>query len=65
MSDFNVQSELLELKSQTQSIRKRSYSARKSRLDKYKFQLLELYKAGATGAAVSYTHLTLPTNRCV
>lgn len=50
MSDFNVQSELLELKSQTQSIRKRSYSARKSRLDKYKFQLLELYKAGATGA---------------
>ncbi|WP_418115033.1 hypothetical protein RJD40_21670 (plasmid) [Vibrio scophthalmi] len=50
MSNFDVQSELLILKSQTQSMRKRSYSARKSRLDKYKYQLLELHQAGATGA---------------
>ncbi len=50
MSDFDVQSELSALKAQTQSMRKRSYSARKSRLDKYKNQLLELHQAGATGA---------------
>ena len=50
MSDFDVQSELSALKAQTQSMRKRSYSARKSRLDKYKYQLLELHQAGATGA---------------
>ena len=50
MSDFDVQSELSTLKAQTQSIRKRSYSTRKSRLDKYKYQLLELHQAGATGA---------------
>ena len=48
MSDFNVQDELSALKSQTKAIRKRSYSARKSRLDKYKFELLELKKSGAT-----------------
>lgn len=50
MSDFDVQSELSVLKEQTRSIRKRSYSARKSRLDKYKYQLLELKQAGATSA---------------
>lgn len=50
MSDFNVQSELSALKVQTKVIRKRSYSARKSRLDKYKAPLLELHQAGATCA---------------
>ncbi|WP_210448030.1 hypothetical protein [Vibrio crassostreae] len=50
MSDFDVQSELSALKSQTQSIRKRAYSARKSRLDKYTHQLLTLNQAGASGA---------------
>ncbi|MDE1240525.1 hypothetical protein, partial [Vibrio aestuarianus] len=50
MTDFDVQSELSALKDQTQAMRKRSYSARKSRLDKFKFQLLELHQAGATGA---------------
>ncbi|ENQ8650502.1 hypothetical protein ACEQ8A_004189 [Vibrio fluvialis] len=50
MTDFDVQSELSALKAQTQTIRKRSYSTRKSRLDKYKYQLLELHQAGATGA---------------
>jgi len=48
--DFNVQKELLALKKQTHAIRKRSYSARKSRLDKYKRQLLELHSAGTTVA---------------
>lgn len=50
MSIFNVESELLALKAQTEAMRKRCYSARKSRLDKYKFQLLELHRSGATGA---------------
>lgn len=50
MSNFDVKSELLALKAQTQSIRKRSYKQRKSRLDKYKFELLELHRAGASGS---------------
>lgn len=50
MSDFDVQSELSTLKDQTKTIRKRSYSARKSRLDKYTHQLLALNQAGASGA---------------
>ena len=50
MSDFDVQSELSTLKAQTKTIRKRSYSTRKSRLDKYTHQLLELHQAGATDA---------------
>lgn len=50
MDKFNVQNELLALKVQTKAIRKRSYSARKSRLDKFKFELLELHKSGASVA---------------
>lgn len=50
MTDFNVQDELAVLQKQTKMIRKRSYSARKSKLDKYKFELLELKKAGASTA---------------
>jgi predicted GNAT family acetyltransferase len=50
MSYFDVQSELSTLKAQTKTIRKRSYSARKSRLDKYTHQLLALHQAGATTA---------------
>jgi hypothetical protein len=48
--DFDVQSELSTLKTQTKTIRKRSYRQRKSRLDKFKFELLELHRAGASGA---------------
>jgi len=50
MSDFNVQSELSTLKAQTKTIRKRTYANRKSRLDKHRFELVELYKHGATVA---------------
>jgi hypothetical protein len=46
VNKFDVQKELLALKDQTKSIRKRVYSARKSRLDKFKFELLALHKAG-------------------
>ncbi len=48
MSDFDAKSELAILKAQTDEIRKRSYSVRKSKLDKYEFQLLTLKKDGAT-----------------
>lgn len=50
MSDFNVSSELSALRIQTQTIRKRAYSARKSRLDKYTYELLALFRSGATAA---------------
>lgn len=50
MSDFDVHDELSELKAHSQAIRKRTYSARKSRLDKYTHQLLALHQAGATAA---------------
>lgn len=46
--NFDVQKELLALKAQTKSIRKQRYSARKSRLDKFKFELLALHKAGSS-----------------
>ena len=45
---FDVQKELLALKDQTKLIRKQRDSARKSRLDKFKFELLELHKAGSS-----------------
>ncbi len=50
MSDFDVQAELSALKAQTKAIRKRNYSTRKSRLDKYTHQLLALRQGGATTA---------------
>lgn len=50
MSDFDVQSELSALKAQTKSMRKRTYYARRSRLDTYKNELIELHRAGASAA---------------
>jgi IS30 family transposase len=50
MSDFDLQSELSALKAQTKTIRKRAYSTRKSRLDKHKFELLQLHQNGASVA---------------
>lgn len=48
VKEFDIQKELLVLKDQTKLIRKQRYSARKSRLDKFKFELLSLYKAGSS-----------------
>ncbi len=48
MSDFNVQNELETLQKQTQIIRKRRFS--KSRLDKFKGELLLLKDSGASTA---------------
>ena len=50
MSDFDVHRELNTLKAQTQAIRKRPYVARKSRLDPYHYELLSLYRAGASAS---------------
>lgn len=47
-TNFNVKEELTALKKQTKLIRKRVYTTRKSRLDKYKFELLELNRAGSS-----------------
>jgi predicted site-specific integrase-resolvase len=47
---FDVQKEFSTLKTETDEIRKRSYTTRKSRLDKFGFELLELKKAGNTVA---------------
>lgn len=58
--EFDVQKELLTLKNQTKLIRKRVYSARKSRLDKFKFELLKLNRAGAS---VAELQRFLRTNR--
>lgn len=46
MPKFDPKTEAADLKSQTKSIRKRTYFQRKSRLDKFKFELLELKNAG-------------------
>ena len=48
MPEFDVQAELDALKTQTKVIRKRRYS--RSRLDRYKGELLQLYRAGASAA---------------
>ena len=48
MRDFDLDTELTALKTQTQVIRKRRYS--RSRLDRYKGELLQLYRAGASAA---------------
>lgn len=46
MTSFDVEAELVKLKKQTDTIRKTRYY--KSRLDRYKGELLALHKAGAT-----------------
>ena len=48
MTDFDVDVELARLKAQSRSIRKKRF--RKSRLDRYKGELLTLHRAGAKPA---------------
>jgi hypothetical protein len=48
MPQFDTEKELAQLKSQTQAIRKRGYH--KSRLDKYKGELIKLNAKGASTA---------------
>ena len=45
---FDARHELTRLREQTQTIRKKTY--RKSRLDRYTGELLQLYRAGASAA---------------
>ncbi len=49
---FDVQTELENLKKQTKQIRKRSYRERRSRLDKFTYEILQLHKNGASGAEI-------------
>ena len=48
MTDFDAESEVKKLKQQTTTIRKKQYY--KSRLDRYKGELLALHQAGASCA---------------
>ena len=45
---MNAEEEVKRLKTQSRLLRKRSYSRRKSRLDKYGGEIVALRKAGAT-----------------
>lgn len=45
---MNIEEEVARLKTQSRLLRKRSYSRRKSRLDRYGGEIVALRKAGAT-----------------
>lgn len=50
MNDFDAEAITAQLKAQSEAKRKpRSYNQRRSRLDDYKFELLELDSAGCNG----------------
>ncbi|MEY8214369.1 MAG: hypothetical protein RPR97_07795 [Colwellia sp.] len=49
---FDAQAVVSELKSQTKSLRKKSYRRKKSRLDKFHDEILVLKKDGASNAEV-------------
>lgn len=49
---FDVCAELLKLKTQTKVIRKRCYTQRKSKLDPYHGEIIQLLNKGASGAEV-------------
>lgn len=51
-ADFDAAKEVERLKAQTKAIRKRPYSQRKSKLDTYHGEIIQLMKAGATPAEV-------------
>jgi len=50
MSDFNTEEELKKLQQQTKTIRKTKYY--KSRIDRYRGEVLKLHKAGASVAEI-------------
>lgn len=53
MNDFDAQAIAAQLKAQSAAKRKpRSYNQRRSRLDDYKFELLELDRAGCNGTQI-------------
>jgi len=51
--DFDPAAEVEALKAQTKTIRKRSYTQRKSRLDKFHTELVAMHKHGATIAELT------------
>lgn len=50
MKDFDLDVEIAAIKAHTKAIRKRNYSSRISKLDKYKGELLTLHRAGTSSA---------------
>jgi hypothetical protein len=53
LTDFDPVAEVEALKAQTKTIRKRSYTQRKSRLDKFHTELVAMHKHGATIAELT------------
>lgn len=52
MSEFNAVEVVQRLKAQTKAIRKRSYAARISKLDKFKGEVMTMYNAGSSAAEI-------------
>jgi len=50
MSEFDADAEVTRLKAHTKARRKRNYSRRISKLDKYKGEIMSMHRAGASGA---------------
>jgi hypothetical protein len=50
--EFDVQAEVARLKAQTKAIRRRSYTQRKSKLDNYHGEVIQLYRNGAKAAEI-------------
>jgi hypothetical protein len=50
--EFDAQAEVARLKAQTKAIRRRSYSQRKSKLDNYHGEIIQLYRNGARAAEI-------------
>ena len=50
--DFDPVTEVARLKAQTKAIRKRNYSQRKSALDNYHGEIIQLLKGGSTATEV-------------
>lgn len=51
-SDFDVNAEISKLKTQTKAIRKRCYTQRKSKLDPYHGEIIQLLNGGSSGAEI-------------
>jgi hypothetical protein len=50
MTEFDAAAEVAKLKAQTKAIRNRPYFRRISKLDKFRGELLSMYRAGASGS---------------
>lgn len=52
IKDFDAKAEVAKLKAQTKAIRKRRYAQRKSKLDPYHGEIIQLLETGASHAEI-------------